>query len=318
MKIVILDGFTANPGDLEWSRLEMIGELTVYKRTSPDEVVMRCNDADVVFTNKTVISGDMMARLPNLKYIGVLATGYNVVDIEFARNLGIFVTNVPSYSTMSVAQNVFALLLEITNSVGHYTREVRKGRWTESDDFCFIDTKLRELADKQLGIIGFGAIGQRVAKIGEAFGMKTATFTSKSENEVSPTRKMKLDEIFATSDIITLHCPLTENTFQLVDGEKLSLMKPSAILINTGRGLLVDEDALANALNEGRIAAAGLDVLSQEPPEVNNPLFRAKNIYLTPHISWATVEARQRLIEIAVSNLEAFISGAPVNVVNGL
>lgn len=315
MKIVILDGFTANPGDLEWHRLSDIGTLTVYERTLPENVVDRCEEAEIVLTNKTVISGDTLRKLPNLKYIGVLATGYNVVDIATAESLGIIVTNVPSYSTMSVAQNVFALILEITNSVGHYTEEVKKGRWSESKDFCFTDTFLSELSGKQMGIVGYGAIGSKVALIAAAFGMTVAAYTSKSEHQIAPVLKMELDDLFKTSDIISLHCPLTNKTRHLVNRERIAIMKKSAILINTGRGPLIDEKALAEALREKRIFAAGVDVLTQEPPEKDNPLIKAPHIFITPHISWATFEARKRLLAVAIENVECFVAGKPRNVV---
>lgn len=315
MKIVILDGFAANPGDLEWERLERLGELAVYDRTPDAEILKRCQDAEIVFTNKTVLTAEIINSLPDLRYIGVLATGYNVVDINAALKAGVTVTNVPSYSTMSLAQNVFALLLDITNSVGHYTEEVKNGKWVASEDFCFIDTPLTELAGKQMGIVGFGAIGQRVALIARAFGMVVAAFTSKTSEEIAPVQKMELDQLFATSDVVSLHCPLTERTFHLVDDSKISLMKPTAILINTGRGPLIDEEAVARALLDGKIAAAAVDVLSEEPPKADNPLLNAPNIRITPHISWATKEARERLLDIAISNLEAFLAGKPVNVI---
>lgn len=316
MKIVILDGFTANPGDLEWERLGKLGELTVYDRTPETEVVKRCEGAEIVFTNKTPVSGDSMKCLPDLKFIGVLATGYNVVDIKTASELGVTVCNVPSYSTMSVAQNVFALILDITNNVAHYTTEVLKGRWSSCEDFSFTDTTLVELAGKQLGIVGYGSIGRQVGAIAQAFGMNVAAFTSKSQAEISPVMKLDLDTLFSSSDVVSLHCPLTDDTFHIVNRERLALMKPSAILINTGRGPLVDEKALADALKEGRIAAAGVDVLSQEPPRQDNPLFQTPNIRITPHISWATKEARERLLDISVANLEAYMAGHPQNVVN--
>lgn len=316
MNIVILDGFTANPGDLEWERLEKIGKLTVYDRTPAEQVVERCKDAEIVFTNKTPLTKQDMEVLEKLKYIGVLATGYNVVDIKYATQKGIAVCNVPSYSTMSVAQNVFALILDVTNSVAHYTREVKEGKWSESKDFCFTDTDLIELDGKQIGIVGYGAIGRQVGKIAAAFGMTVACHTSKSSSEIAPAIKMDLDTLFSTSDIITLHCPLTEGTEKIVNKERLEMMKPSAILINTGRGPLLDEKAVAQALKEGTIAAAGVDVLSQEPPEKENPLLQAPNIRITPHISWATKEARERLLDISVNNLEAFLAGKPQNLVN--
>lgn len=316
MNIVILDGFTANPGDLEWKRLEHLGNLTVYPRTKEDEIIERCANAEIVFTNKTPLSAKTLWKLPHLQFIGVLATGYNIVDTKEASILGITVCNVPAYSTMSVAQNVFALLLEITNRVAHYTEEVKSGKWSECEDFSFTDTRLSELSGKRFGIIGYGAIGERVAKIASAFGMDVAAYTSRSREDISPTEKVDLDTLFASSDVVSLHCPLTDQTYHMVNSERLRLMKSSAILINTGRGPLVDEKALAEALEKGQIAAAGVDVLSQEPPEAENPLLSAPNIFITPHISWATFEARKRLIDISIDNLEAFLANKPINVVN--
>lgn len=316
MKIVILDGFTANPGDLEWTRLEKLGELTVYDRTDETRVVERCKDAEIIFTNKTPISSLSMASLPELKYIGVLATGYNIVDVQTAKALGIMVCNVPAYSTMSVAQNVFALILDLTNQVAHYTQEVQNGKWSECEDFSFTDTSLIELSGKQIGIIGYGAIGKQVGKIASALGMTVAAHSSKTAEELTPIIKMDLDTLFKTSDIITLHCPLTEATRHIVNERRLSQMKSTSFLINTGRGPLIDEEALAKALNEGWIAGAGVDVLSQEPPRKDNPLLNALNIRITPHISWATKEARKRLLDISVENLEAFLAGEPQNIVS--
>lgn len=313
MKIVILDGFAANPGDLEWSELEKLGNLTVYERTDAADVVERCDGAEIVFTNKTPVSGESMRHLPELKFVGVLATGYNVVDINAARELGITVCNVPAYSTMSVAQNVFALILDVTNSVAHYTGEVKAGRWTRCEDFCFTDTTLVELAGKKIGIVGYGAIGRQVGRIALAFGMEVLAHTSKSPEEIAPAVKVDLDTLFRESDIVTLHCPLTEETRHIVDEKRLRLMKPTSILINTGRGPLVDEKALAEALSKGWIAAAGVDVLCHEPPKADNPLLTAPNIRITPHISWATVEARKRLLDISVENLRAFLAGNPQN-----
>lgn len=315
-KIIILDGFTANPGDLEWKRLEEMGDLTVYDRTSENQIVERCKGASIVFTNKTPLRAATLEALPRLKFIGVLATGYNVVDIVDARRLDITVCNVPAYSTMSVAQNVFALILDITNSVAHYTAEVKKGRWSSCEDFCFTDTVLSELAGKRMGIVGYGAIGRQVGSIASAFGMEIAAYSSKEKEHIQPAVKMDLDTLFSTSDIISLHCPLTEETYHLVDERRLSIMKPSAILINTGRGPLIDENALARALEEGRIKAAGVDVLSQEPPSADNPLLKAPNIRITPHISWATMEARTRLLDISIGNLQAYLEGEPRNVVS--
>lgn len=316
MKIVILDGFTANPGDLEWKELEKLGDLTVYPRTTPSEVVERMKGAEIVFTNKTVINRETIEQMDNLKFIGVLATGYNVVDTEACRRHGVTVCNVPSYSTMSVAQNVFALLLDITNSVGHYTQYIKeKKTWSRCGDFAYTDTKLMELSGKRFGIVGYGAIGRQVGVIARAFGMEVCAFSSKSQEELGDVIKMSLDELFRECDVISLHCPLTPETRNLVDSKRLAMMKRCAIIINTGRGPLVDEKALADALNEGTIAAAGVDVLSQEPPSEDNPLLSAKNCHITPHISWATKEARVRLLDISIENLKCFLSGEPQNVI---
>ena len=317
MKIVILDGFTANPGDLSWEALEKLGELTVYDRTSKDKVVERAEGAEVLFTNKTVIDSHAIKTLGKLKFIGVLATGYNVVDTVAAREAGITVCNVPAYSTMSVAQNVFALLLDITNSVAHYTEDIKERKsWTRCGDFAYTDTNLMELSGKKFGIVGYGAIGRQVGTIARAFGMVPCAYTSKSEDELDGTIKMSLDQLFRECDVISLHCPLTSETEHIVNAERLAMMKSSAVLINTGRGPLVDEKALADALDKGEIAAAGVDVLSSEPPSEDNPLLSAKNLRITPHISWATKEARERLMAISVENLKAFLSGEPQNVVN--
>lgn len=317
MKTVVLDGYGLNPGDISWSEIESLTELTVYDRTSADQILERAEGAEALLTNKTVLTADILRQLPDLKYVGVLATGFNVVDCKVARELGIIVTNIPAYSTMSVAQNVFALILEITNQVGHFTRKNRDGRWAEGPDFCWWDSPLTELAGKSLGIIGFGHIGQAVARIGEAFGMRILTSSSKPAHALPEgVEKRDIDSIFSESDIITLHCPLADDTLHLVNAHRLSMMKPEAILINTGRGPLVDENALAEALKEGRLRAAGVDVLSTEPPAKDNPLLSAPNCYITPHVSWATVEARKRLMHIAADNLKAYISGDPVNVVN--
>lgn len=316
MRIVILDGFTTNPGDLGWQRLEKLGDLTVYERTSSNEVLDRCKEADIVFTNKTPLDSSVLRQLSKLRFIGVLATGYNVADVEVAAELGITVCNVPSYSTMSVAQNVFALILEITNSVSHYDHEVKSGCWSRCEDFSFTNTKLVELAGKQMGIIGFGAIGSQVAKIAAAFGMTVVAHTSRPAEDILPVQKLSLRELMSTSDVVSLHCPLTEKTHHIINSESLSWMKPDSILINTGRGPLVDEEALALALIDEKIRAAGVDVLSEEPPRSYNPLLKLSNCFITPHISWATMEARKRLIDISVQNLEAFLSGKPQNVVS--
>lgn len=314
MKIVVLDGYGLNPGDLSWKGMEALGELVVYDRTSPSEVMERSANAEVLITNKTVITAEHMAALPQLKYIGVLATGYNVVDIDEARHRGIVVTNIPAYSTASVAQMVFAHVLNITQRVGYYANENAKGRWTNSIDFCYWDTNLIELEGKKMGIVGLGNIGQATARIAQAFGMEILVFTSKEQSALPEgMKKVTLDELFTQSDVVSLHCPLTPDTKEMVNAARLRTMKPSAILINTGRGPLVNEQDLADALNEGRIAAAGLDVLSVEPSVFGNPLFNARNCFITPHIAWATKEARTRLMDIAVNNLKSYQEGNVIN-----
>ena len=316
MKIVILDGFTANPGDLSWKGLEELGTLTVYDRTKPEETIARAAEADIVLTNKVIINREVMAQLPQLKYIGVLATGYNVVDIEAAHERGIIVTNVPAYSTESVAQMVFAHLLTVTNRTEHYALQNRQGRWTKNPDFCYWDFPHLELAGKTIGIVGLGNIGRRVAEIALAFGMQVKALTSKSAN-VLPTgvEKADLEVLLATSDVISLHCPLTDTTRHLINRDTLSKMRPSAILINTGRGPLVDDQAVASALAKGQLAAFCADVLTEEPPKANNPLLSQPNTFITPHIAWATEEARSRLLQVAISNVQAFLNAKPQNVV---
>ena len=317
MKIVILDGYTANPGDLSWGSLKELGEVTVYERTRREEIAGRAADADIVLTNKVVMDREMMALLPRLKYIGVLATGYNVVDIEAAREKDIIVTNVPAYSTESVAQTVFAHLLTVTNRTEHYAQQNRLGRWAENRDFCYWDTELTELAGKTMGIVGLGHIGRRVAEIALAFGMQVKAMTSKKAEELpAGIQKAELQSLLASADVVSLHCPLTEGTKHLIHRETLRLMKPSAILINTGRGPLVDDEALAEALNEGQLRAYCADVVTEEPPKADHPLLHAPNAFITPHIAWATVEARKRLLQTAIGNVEAFVNGHPVNVVS--
>ena len=317
MKIVVLDGRTVNQGDLTWNDLQALGECIVYESTTSAEIVPHCSDADIVLTNKVPFSKETLAQLPLLKYIGVLATGYNIVDIAAASRQGVVVTNIPSYSTNSVVQSVFAHLLNITNQVAHYTDEVLSGAWVQSRDFCFWNTPLIELADKTMGIVGLGHIGARVAEVAHALGMKVIAFTSKQQNElpnyITPVDK---EALFRQSDVVTLHCPLTAATKAFVNDEALRWMKPTAILINTGRGPLIDEQAVADALNSDRLFAAGVDVLSVEPPTAGNPLLSAKHCYFTPHIAWATKEARVRLMRIAVENIRAFQIGAPINVVS--
>lgn len=314
MKIIVLDGYALNPGDLSWEDMKALGDLTVYDRTTPSEVLERSADAEVLITNKTVLSAKLINALPKLKYIGVLATGYNVVDIDSARNRGIVVTNIPAYSTASVAQMVFAHLLNITHRVGYYASQNSQGRWTENKDFCYWDTNLVELAGKTMGIVGFGNIGQATAHIALAMGMHVCVYTSKEQSSLPQgVQKVSLDELFVISDVVSLHCPLTPETNELVNIERLKTMKPSAILINTGRGPLVNEQDLAHALNTGIIAGAGVDVLSTEPPKPDNPLLTAKNCFITPHVAWATLEARIRLMHIAVENLKSFIDGKVIN-----
>ena len=314
MKIIVLDGYGLNPGDLNWDGFEALGELTVYDRTLPSELMERAAGAEVLITNKTLITAENMADLPELKYIGVLATGYNVVDIDAAKARGIVVTNIPAYSTASVAQMVFAHILNITQRVGYYADENKQGRWTKNADFCYWDTQLVELQGKKMGIVGFGNIGQATARIAQAFGMEVCVYSSKPQFALpSGIKKMDLDELFAECDVVSLHCPLTSDTKEMVNTERLSKMKQNAILINTGRGPLINEQDLADALNEGRIAAAGLDVLSVEPSVEGNPLLTARNCFITPHIAWATLEARTRLMEIAVQNLKSYLNGQIIN-----
>jgi glycerate dehydrogenase len=314
MKIVILDGFSANPGDLSWRELEDMGELTVYERTSPEDTVARAAEAEIVLTNKVVISREVIAQLPLLKYIGVLATGYNVVDIQAAHERGIIVTNVPAYSTESVAQMVFAHLLNVTNRTDHYATENRSGRWTKNKDFCYWDYPHMELAGKTFGIVGLGHIGRRVAEIALAFGMKVKALTSKSADTLpAGIGKATIEELLSTSDVISLHCPLTDTTRHLINSETLQLIKPSAILINTGRGPLVDDQAVASALAEGQLAAFCADVLTEEPPKADNPLLAQPNAFFTPHIAWASTEARIRLLQVVTCNVKAFLNGKPQN-----
>lgn len=316
MRIVILDGYSANPGDLSWKELEQMGEVTVYDRTSPSETVQRAANADVVLTNKVVLDREKIAQLSRLKYIGVLATGYNVVDIEAAHERGIVVTNVPAYSTESVAQMVFAHLLTVTNRTEHYAIQNRSGRWAASPDFCYWDFPLMELAGKTIGIVGLGNIGRRVAEIALAFGMKVKAVTSKSQEQLpAGIEKADLQTLLSSADVLSLHCPLTANTRHLINADTLRLMKPTAILINTGRGPLIDDQAVANALQKGLLGAFCADVLTTEPPSSNNPLLSQPNAFITPHIAWASTEARTRLLQIAIANVRAFASGKPQNTV---
>lgn len=316
MKIVILDGYTINPGDLDWTPIEEIGDVKIYDRTAPSEVIERAEDAEIILTNKVIISAEIMDRLPNLEYIGVLATGYNVVDVAAANERNITVTNIAAYSTDSVAQMTFAHLLNITNRVGHYGKQVKNLRWSSNKDFCYWDTKLMELAGKTMGIIGFGKIGMRVAEIARCFGMDVFVVTHRNSADLPDgIQKTTLDGVLAVSDVLSLHCPLTDETREIINAQAISKMKNNAILINTGRGQLINEADVAEALRTGKLGGFGADVLTQEPPHDDNPLFKVPNCYITPHTAWATPEARCRLISIAAGNIKAFVMGEPVNVV---
>lgn len=317
MNIVILDGYALNPGDLSYECLQQFGTLKVYDRTTPDQVVERAKEAEALLTNKVVLGENEFAQLPHLRYVGVQATGYNVVDVEAARRYGIIVTNIPAYSTASVAQMVMAHLLNITQSVDYYAQQNYAGRWSTNPDFCYWDNRLIELAGKQMGIVGFGRTGSAVARLAQAFGMRIVTYTSKPQDTLPDgVEKCSLDTLFATSDVVSLHCPLVPATHHLVNAERLAQMKATAILINTARGPIVDEEALAHALNSGQLYAAGVDVLCEEPPRAQSPLLKARNCFVTPHIAWATLEARTRLLQICEANLRAFIEGHPQNVVS--
>lgn len=313
MKICILDGYSLNPGDLDWSPVERLGDVTLFDRTPADKIVERAADADIVLTNKVPFSADTLRQLPRLRFICVLATGYNIIDTEAAARQGVVVANIPAYSTMSVAQMAFAHILNITNHVASYTREVADGKWTNCPDFCFWDSALTELAGKTMGIVGLGNTGMATARIAVAMGMKVVAMTSKSADTLPEgITPAPLDDVLASADVVSLHCPLTPSTRHLINAASIAKMKPSAILINTGRGPLVDEQAVADALNGGRLAAFGADVLSQEPPRGDNPLLSARNCFLTPHIAWATIEARTRLMSTATENVRQFIAGEPV------
>lgn len=316
MKIIVLDGYALNPGDLSWAGLEALGECTVYDRTSPELIAERAREAEAVLINKIVLGRAEMEKLPRLRYIGVLATGYDIVDVAAARELGIVVTNIPAYGTMSVAQMTFALLLELAQHVGHHAETVRQGRWTRCEDFCYWDLPLLELEGLALGLVGYGKIGQAVGRIAQAFGMRIIVHTRSSHGKHSSMEYMELDDLFRCCDVVSLHCPLTKETRTLVNAQRLALMKPTAFLINTSRGLLVDEQALAMALNEGQLAGAALDVLSKEPPGADNPLLTARNCLITPHIAWGTTSARKRLLVTALDNLRAFLANQSKNVVN--
>jgi glycerate dehydrogenase len=318
MKIVILDGFTLNPGDLSWAKFHEFGEVVIYDRTPANKILERAEGAEILFTNKTPLTEDVLMSLHSLQFVGVLATGYNVVDIRAAKQRGVIVSNVPNYGTASVVQMTFALLLELCQHVQRHSDTVLGGKWSLSLDWCYWNFPLIELSGKTMGIIGFGNIGEKVANVASAFGMNVIATSKHQPNEVS--RKnfhwVELDELLTTSDVVSLHCPLFPETKGIINKESLKLMKSSSFLINTSRGPLIVEEDLAEALNKGVIAGAGIDVLSVEPPSKDNPLLKAKNCIITPHIAWATKEARSRLMEIAINNLQAFINGVPTNVVS--
>lgn len=314
MKIVVLDAYTLNPGERRWEELEELGEVVVHDRTAQLDVVRRAKDAEVVLTNKTILDGFILNLLPKLKYIGVLATGYNVVDLDVARQRGIVVINIPAYSTQSVAQMAIAHLLNITQRVAHYAHEVHNGVWSAQPDFCYWNTPLIELAGKKIGIVGFGNTGQATAQIAEALGMEVWVYTSKPKKSLPKKyQKVTLNELFSACDVVSLHCPLTAENKEMVNSFRLSLMKQGAILINTSRGGLIDEKALEQALLSGKLLGAGLDVLSSEPVPNGNPLLKLKNCFITPHIAWATRESRMRLMNQAVENLKAWMEGRTIN-----
>lgn len=317
MNIVVLDGHTLNPGDLSWEELKALGPCAIYERSTPAEVLKRGADAEILVTNKVPLGRDQIQALPKLRYIGVTATGYNIIDVAAAQARGITVTNVPAYGTRSVAQHTFALLLELTQHAGHHSQSVRAGAWVRSPDWCFWEHPLVELDGLTMGIVGFGRIGRAVGELAQAFGMKVSAAVSPRARDLPRNvASVDLDSLFSAADVVSLHCPLTDATRHLVNATRLARMKPTAFLLNTSRGLLVDEAALADALNAGRIAGAGLDVLSTEPPLPNNPLLTARNCVITPHQAWATRAARARLMRVAVSNVKAFLEGAPPNVVS--
>lgn len=317
MNIVVLDAYTLNPGDLTWDELISLGNCRIYDRTEPDKIIERAMDAEIVLTNKTVLSKEVLAALPNVQYIGLLSTGANVVDLAYAKERNIPVCNVPAYGTASVAQMTFALLLELVSRVGDHSVSVSQGEWSASSDFCYWNAPLVELSGKTIGLIGLGNIGMQVARIAHAFDMQVIAYRKK-QDPVAGISYCDLDTLFETSDVISLHCPLSDETKEIINAVSIQKMKPSAFLINTGRGPLVDEQALADALNEGRLAGAGLDVLCQEPPTNGSLLIGAKNCYITPHIAWATRAARERLYHVVVDNVRAFMAGKPNHVVNDL
>jgi len=315
MRIIVLDGYTLNPGDLDWSPLRDLGDCNFYDRTAHAETRMRMEGAAVALTNKVRITRELIMQLPDLRYIGVTATGTNVVDLLAARERNIVVTNVPAYGTQSVAQATLGLLLNLAHGISHHARSVQQGRWTRSADWCYWDCPLVELSGLTAGIVGFGEIGRTVSQLMNALGMKVLVTTRSQTGFPDYVTSTSLEALLAESDVVSLHCPLTEQTQRLINAQHLALMKPSAFLINTSRGGLIDECALAEALNSGRLAGAGLDVLGAEPPSADNPLLSAKNCVITPHLAWGTRAARKRLLQVVVSNLAAFIRGNPANVV---
>jgi len=319
MKIVILDGYTLNPGDLSWDAFRALGDFTVYDRTAPGDIIGRIHDADIVYTNKTLITGETLEACPNIRFIGVLATGYNVVDTKAAEEKNIPVANVPAYSTASVAQHTFALLLELCLHIGAHSDSVRQGDWTNSKDFCYWKYPLIELAGKTMGIIGFGRIGQAVANIAAAFGMKVLSY-NKDKRGQGPggITYVGLEQLLSLSDVISLHCPLFPATEKIINANSISGMKDGILLINTSRGPLIDENDLAEALKTGKVGGAALDVVSAEPIRSDNPLLNAPNCLITPHIAWAPLESRQRLMDTSVNNLKAYIAGSPINIVNAV
>ena len=324
MKIVVVDGYTLNPGDLSWDRVRAFGDLKVYDRTPLEEIIPRCAAADIVLTNKVPFSRDTLAALPSLRFISVTATGYNIIDTVAARERGIVVSNVPAYGTDSVAQHVFALLLELTNHVGRNALATAAGKWQQSVDWCFTEAPVMELAGKTFGVVGFGHIGQQSARIARAFGMKVLYYSPRKKDTgltgrdpaVDNASLVSLEDLFAQSDVVSLHCPLTKDNQEFVNAALLHRMKPSALLINTARGALIQEKDLAAALNQGVIAGAGLDVLSKEPPTEGNPLLTAKNCIITPHNAWISKEARERMLDTTVRNIDAYLKGEPVHLVN--
>lgn len=314
-KIVVLDGATLNPGDLDWGRLAQLGDCEFYDRTPVADIVPRASQAEIILTNKVPLGRETIEAIPRLRYIGVTATGYNIVDVDAAAESKIVVSNVPAYGTLSVAQMAFAHLLNLAQNVGGHASAVREGRWSRAPDWCFWDTPQVELAGMTIGIVGLGRIGQAMARAAQAFDMAVVASVGRSNDRMPEIPRVSLDALFSVSDVVSIHCPLTPQTEELVNRERLALMKPTAYLINTSRGQLIDEAALAEALNSSKLAGAGLDVLSSEPPRGDNPLLTAKNCFITPHIAWATQSSRRRLLDMAVDNVEAFLQGHPINVV---